>query len=174
MTRGTPRLRGYRTIVAAFLLFGAGILVGHNGAQSVPVPVAQSVPDIVASSASGQDFAAFPTDAPVANLITLRSMGTGDQARFLARMTDPQLFALQTVAVTTPNVLPQANVEALIRGLPELVAGGEDSFGAVQAVPADPTGQSTPSPPDDPGYDPLPDLSPQAAQPCEDCRIVSV
>lgn len=172
MTRETPILRGYRTLLVASLVFGAGILIGHSSTQPVPVPVAQTAPATDQSPA-----AVAPTDAPVANLIALRSMDPTDQARFLSRMTDRQLVALQTVAVTTPNVLPMANDEALSRGLPELVAGGKNSFGAVQAVPVTPGPGIRSAPPSpDLGHAPVPDdTAPQVSEPCDelDCRIVS-
>lgn len=173
MTRRTPSLRGYRALSTGLLVFAAGMLVGHSGAQPVAVPVVQSAP------APGQTAVTpLPSDAPVANLITLRSMAPGDQSRFLRRMTDLQLVALQVVAVTTPNVLSQANDEALSRGLPELQAGGRDASGAVRAVPVDPMPGVQPLPPS-PDLDDLPSPggpAPQAVDPCEDldCRIVSV
>jgi hypothetical protein len=169
MNRGTPILRGHRALITGCLVFGAGILVGQNSLpagpdspHSVPVPVAQSAPapDLPVPDPAGL----VPSDAPVANLITLRSMAPQDQSRFLSRMTDPQLVALQTVALTTPNVLPQANEEALSRGLPELEAGGTDSFGAVRAVPVVPTPGVRIAPPDP---------APPASDPCDDCQVVS-
>jgi hypothetical protein len=167
MTRGTHILRRYRGLLAGFLVFGAGILVGHNCAQpdGVPVPVAQAAPDYASAT--------LPSDAPVANLITLRSMTPDDQARFLSRMTDPQLLALQIVAVTTPDVLPQANDEALSRGLPELTAGAIDPYGAVQAVPVSPTPLVHPAPTPGLGYTPMPDLSPQVSDLCDGCKTIS-
>lgn len=150
------------------------MLVGHDNTQPVPVPVAQSVPQS-ATTPDRSATAPVPSDAPVANLITLRSMDPGDQARFLAKMTDPQLVALQTVALTTPSVLPQANDEALSRGLPELVAGGTNSFGAVQAVPVDPSPLVLPNPRSpDPGSAPAPDPSPQFSDSCDGCETISV
>jgi hypothetical protein len=174
MTRGTPTVRGYRAILAAAVVFGAGVLVGQNDTQPVPVPVAQSAPAPASAETSDQPAAAVPTDAPVANLIALRSMAPSDQARFLSRMTDPQLTALQAVAVTTPNVLPQANDEALTRGLPEVVAGGTDSFGAVQAVPVDP-GPGILVAPTSPAPDntPAPPPAPQVSIPCDGCETIS-
>lgn len=183
MTRGTPILRGYRGVLAVSLVFGAGVLVGHDDTQPVPVPVAQTVsasdqsaPSSLPATDQGA-ASAVPSDAPVANLIALRSMDPGDQERFLSRMTDPQLVALQTVAVTTPGVLPQANDEALNRGLPEMVAGGKNSYGAVQAVPLDPSSGALPAPQTpDPAYTPAPAPAPQAVDPCDydDCTVVSV
>lgn len=168
MTRGTPLRRGYGALLAGCLLFGAGILVGHNGAQPLAVPVAQTAP------APDRAAVALPSDAPVANLITLRAMAPGDQARLLSMMTDPQLVALQTVAVTTPSVLPQANDEALSRGLPELVAGPMDSRGALPAVPVYPMPGVQLSPPSpDLGHAPFPDPAPQVSDPCEGCRVLS-
>lgn len=170
MTRRTPSLRGHRALVTGFLVFGAGMLVGHDGSEPVAVPVVQSAPDQAATL--------VPSDAPVANLVTLRSMTPGDRSQFLSRMTDPQLVALQIVAVTTPNVLSDANREALSRGLPELTAGGTDSFGAVRAVPVDPTLGVQPTPPSPGlGVTPAPGgPTPQAADPCDDlgCRVVAV
>ncbi|HEY9413678.1 MAG TPA: hypothetical protein VIQ30_02875 [Pseudonocardia sp.] len=167
MTRGTPITRGYRTLLAAAAVFVAGILVGQDSERPETVPIVAASP----MSDQAPAAAALPTDAPVANLIALRAMDVGDQALFLAKMTDPQLIALQTVSVTTPTVLPQANDEALSRGLPEVIPGGTDSFGAVTAIPIDPDrGMAGPDPDLTSPQDPWPQLS----VPCEDCEIVAV